>query len=213
MEDNKRETVLDPTYLQPGIVARGGAIALAALGIGAGVLFACWGASLFFTTNNKQLDVLIAKIDELVQKPDRIDEVVARVDNLDRKIGSNITNHLTAMEGSLEELKHRPIIAGDPDKHETTINGRIINKQVTQFRYVPWDNSSYITTGWTYPNGASADQQPMHQFCYWSSEPLGGTTMSTRINIAENGTRLSNIATGVPRLEDALKECVWWGGA
>jgi hypothetical protein len=216
MDDKRRETVLDPTYLQPGVVARGGAVALAAVGIGTGVLLACWGASMFFNTNNRRLDVLITKIEELAQRPDRIDEVVARVDNLDHaasKIGSNIINHLTSMESSLEEIKHRPVISGNSDKHETTINGRIIDKQVTQFRSVPWDDKTFIVTGWTYPNGASADQQPMFQFCYWSSGPLGGTTSQTRVTIAENGARLSNIGAGVPRLDDALKECVWWRGA
>ena len=208
MED-KREAILDPTYLQPGIVARCGGIALAALGIGAGVLLACWGASFFFNDNDKRLDVLITKIEQLAQRPDRTDEIVAKADDLDRN-ASNITNQLTSVKRSLEELKRWPLIAGNPDKHETTVSGRIINKEVTWFSTVPWDDGSIIVTGWKYPNGASADQRPTAQYCYWSSEQLGGTTSATRVDLAENGKVLPNIGSGVPRLTDALKECVWW---
>ena len=215
MEDNKRETVLDSTYLQPGIVARAGAVGVAAIGIGAGVLLACWGASFFFNTSNKRLDALTAKVEELVQRPDRTDEVLAKLDNLNReagKIGGNITTHLVSIEGGLEELKHRPIIAGNLSDHEKTVNGKVITKEVTVFREVPHDNGR-VVTGWLYPDGASADQQPKYQFCYWTTEPLGGTTNRTSTSLAENGVRLPNIGPGVPRLEDALKECKWWNAA
>ena len=108
MED-KTETLLDHTYLQPGIVTRAGAIGLAAIGIGVGVLLACWGASFFFNTNNNRLDVLTAKVEKLAQRPDRSDEVVAKLDDLRReagKIGGGITARLASIEGSIEEIVH-----------------------------------------------------------------------------------------------------------
>jgi hypothetical protein len=214
MDDRTRETVLDPTYLQPGAVARGGAVALAAVGIGAGVLLACWGASLFFNTNNKRLDVLITKIEELAQRPDRTDEVVTKVDDLNRgatKIGNSIMSHLSPIEGTLEELRNRPFLRGNPEEHGTPVNGSVITTQVTVFKMVPHDNNSSVITGWVYANGASANQPPVSQYCYWSSEPLGGTTQSARVALANNSVQLPNIApTSVPRLDDALKKCVWW---
>jgi hypothetical protein len=213
MDDKPHETVFDATWLRPGVVAKGGAIALAAVGIGTGVLLGCWGASMFFNTNNRRLDVLVTKLDEFVQRPDHSDEVTMRVDDLNRgatKIGKSITDRLASIESSLEELKHRPIISGNPDKHEGQIDGKVINKQVTLFHTVPWDNNSSIVTGWQYANGASADQPPIRQYCYWTSEPLGGTTSQARVDLALNGVSMSNIGSGVPRQDDSLKECIWW---
>src|SRR5215831_1550226 len=108
--DDKTETVLDHTYLRPGIVTRAGAVGLAAIGIGAGVLLACYGASFFFNTNSKRLDALTAKVEEIAQRPDRTNEVIAKLDDLrreTRKIGSNITTDVASV---LEELKNRPFI-------------------------------------------------------------------------------------------------------
>ena len=33
------------------------------------------------------------------------------------------------------------------------------------------------------------------------------------IHIAMNGTRLANIASTVPQLDDVLQKCVWWSGS
>jgi hypothetical protein len=52
-----------------------------------------------------------------------------------------------------------------------------------------------------------------NQYCYWSSGPLGGTSAEATIDIAVNGTRLPNIANGVPQPYEALQKCVWWSGA
>lgn len=213
MDDRTRETVLDPTYLQPGAVARGGAVALAAVGIGAGVLLACWGASMFFNSNNRRLDVLVSKIEELTQRPDRTDDVINKVDDLNRgatKIGNSIMARLNSMEGSLEELKNRPFLRGNPEEHNTPVSGNVITTQVTVFKIVPHVDNSSVVTGWVYANGASANQSPIREYCYWSSEPLGGTTQTARIDLATNMVQRPNIASGVPRLDEAIKKCVWW---
>jgi hypothetical protein len=211
MDDKTRETVLDPTFLQPGVVAKCGAVALDAVGIGAGVLLGCWGASMFFNTNNRRLDVLASKIEELVQRPDRTDDVITKVYDLNRgatRIGNTISNRLASIETSLEELKRRPIFPTNPGEQKT-VNGNVITKQVTVFHLVPHEQGS-VVTGWKYPDGASANQKPTTQFCYWSSEPLGGTTQVATTYIATDGVRLNNIGPNVPQLEDAIKKCVWW---
>jgi hypothetical protein len=215
MDDRTRETVLDPTYLQHGVVARGGAVALAAVGIGAGVLLACWGASLFFNTNNKRLDVLITKIEELAQRPDSADEVVTKVDDLNRganKIGNTIINRLASIEGDLEELKHRPIFPTNPGEQKT-VNGNVITKEVTVFHFVKHESGG-VFTGWRYPDGASANQKPINQFCYWSSEPLGGTTQTATIRVQRPETAPwhyvnipIHLATGEPATYDANRDC------
>jgi hypothetical protein len=211
MDDKTHETVFDPTWLRPGVVAKGGAVALAAVGIGAGVLLACWGASMFFNTNNRRLDVLVTKVEELVQRPDRTDEVVTKVDNLNRgatKLGNNIINRLASVESDLEELKRRQIFPTNPSEQKT-VNGNVITTQVTVFHMVP-HSTGEIVTGWKYPDGASANQKPITQYCYWNSELLGGTTSKATTYIATDGVRLNNIGPNVPELENAIKKCVWW---
>jgi hypothetical protein len=219
-----------PIIVKEGSMLRAAGIAIIAAGAGLGILLASWGASFFFKPDDgavlKRLDVLTAKVDELAQRPDRTDEVVAKLDdearkiggitakldNLNReagKIGGNITTHLASIEGSLEELKHRPVIPGNPGNQEKTVNGNVITTEVTVFRFVPHDNGR-VVTGWKYPDGASADQRPKFQFCYWETEALGGTTSRTTVYIANDGVRLPNIGAGVPRLDDALNECDWW---
>ena len=42
------ETVLDPTYIRPGIVAKGVVVSLTAIAVGLGVLLVCFGLSFFF---------------------------------------------------------------------------------------------------------------------------------------------------------------------
>jgi hypothetical protein len=178
------------------------------LALGAGLLLACWGASLFFNTNNNRLDVLTAKVEELVQRPDRTDEVVAKLDDLRREAGKmgGITARLASIEESLGGLKNRSFIRGNPDEHGTAVNGNVITTAVSVFKWVPHDSGS-----WKYPNGASANQPPLQQYCAWLGNMSSGT--SIRIDLARNGVRLANIAVGVPRLEDALQKCVWWNGS
>ena len=107
--------------------------------------------------------------------------------------------------------KQRPIIRGDTGQG-TDRNGNVITKEVTVFNNIAHENGR-VVTGWTYPDGASAGQSPTRQYCYWSSGNLGGTSAEATIHIAVNGTRLSNIASGLLRLETALPKCVWWSGA
>jgi hypothetical protein len=133
--EHTTETLLDHTYLQPGIVTRAGAVGLAAIGIGAGLFLVCWGASLFFHTNSSRLDVLTANVEKLVQRPDRTDEIVAKLDDLRReagKFGGGITARLASIEGGIEAVRHRPIIPGNPGNHEKA-TGSVIKREVTVF--------------------------------------------------------------------------------
>jgi hypothetical protein len=82
---------------------------------------------------------------------------------------------------------------------------------VTVFHIVPHYNG-VVDTGWVYPDGASADQRPKSQYCYWlSNSDFGGH--STKIELTNNdGVPLPNIGSGIPDPEGALKKCVWWTG-
>jgi hypothetical protein len=119
---------------------------------------------------------------------------------------------LGAIYDDVEYLRKRPIISGGPPVPPRDDRGNVITKEVTVFWYTEHDTGK-VVTGWKYPDGASADQRPTYQYCYWSSGQLGGTTGEVTIYLANNGTRLTNIATGVPQLEEALQKCRWWSGA
>ena len=222
------ETVLDPTYLRLGIITRATVIGLAALAVGAGVFLACFGLSYLWPYDLpvlERLDAMNATLEKIAQRPDRTDEILAKLDRLNVVIGSKIDQlDIASIRGSLDQRlaiiegriieeikKQRPIIRGDTGQG-TDRNGNVITKEVTVFHNIAHENGT-VVTGWRYPDGASADQRPTHQYCYWSSGKLGGTSAETTIHIAVNGTRLSNIASGVPRLEAALPRCVWWSGA
>jgi hypothetical protein len=65
------ETRLNSTYLRPGPIARAAAVAIAAAGIGAGVLFVCWGASLLLH-DKPRTDVAAAELELLKNVLDQL---------------------------------------------------------------------------------------------------------------------------------------------
>ena len=95
---------------------------------------------------------------------------------------------------------------GTGDGH--TVTGAVIKREVTVFSAVKHEAGS-VTTGWRYKDGAS-DGAPMNQYCYYTINNFDGS--NTRIDIAENGTRLPNIGR-VPRVEEALSKCQWWANS
>src|SRR5262249_60050884 len=166
-----------------------------------------------------------ATLERIAQRPDRTDEILAKLDRLNVVIGSKIDQlDIASIRGSLDQRlaiiegriieeikKQRPIIGGDCGLG-TDGNGNVITKEVTVFNNIKHENGM-VVTGWRYPDGASADQPPTHQYCYWSSGKLGGTSAEATIHIAVNGTKLSNIASGVPPPPAAPPKSVLWGGA
>jgi hypothetical protein len=207
------ETVLDPTYLRPGIVTRGTVIGLVALAVGAGVFLACFGLSYLWHSDKKlleHLDAINAKLETIANRPDRIDEVIKKIDDLGSGIafvGEGFDKRLVAIE-----KKVAPIITGGPPVPSHDNHGNVIIREVTVFWNTEHEGGN-VVTGWRYPDGASANQAPTSQYCYWSSGSLGGTSAEATIHIATNGVRLVNIANGVPQLNEAFQKCRWWSGA
>jgi hypothetical protein len=212
------ETVLDHTYLRPGVVTRASAVGLAALGIGAGVLLACWGLSFFFHYDSSivtRLAALTAKVEEIAQRPDRTGDVIAKLNDLASSITqkldqidvasirSSIAGRLASIDERLEAFKRQPPIV-TPGPSRTDEHGNVIKTEVTVFHTMKHEGGE-VASGWKYPDGASADQHPTNQYCYWSSGALGGTTSQVTIHIAAKGVRLSNIGS-VPKLEESVAE-------
>jgi len=216
------ETVLDPTYIRPGIVTKGVVVSLTAIAVGLGVLMICFGLSFFFHFDRPvltRLDAMLAKLDAIAAKPDRTDEVLARFDSIGGLVRSksdenslssrHLSNQLDSIQAQIYDLKNKTGTYQAPQTNY--LDGKVIDTEVTVFKYIEHEGGS-VHTGWTYPNGASANSPPKRQFCYWTSGRLGGTTASARIELAANGEQLPNISEKVLHLEEALNKCIWWDG-
>lgn len=204
------ETQLDHTYLRPGIISRAAAVGLAAMGVGAGVLLACWGLSFFWHVD----DAVVRRLEAIAKQTAGLSDVVRD------EIGTlslRTTESMGALGGKLDALEHRVDAinqrvtmtrsfqdgSGQPERTGT---GDVIRREVTVFNSVSHEGGN-VTTGWQYKDGAS-DGQPMRQYCYFS---IGKNGVATRIELAFNGQRLFNEnVTRVPRLEEALAKCQWW---
>jgi hypothetical protein len=208
------ETQLDHTYLRAGIISRAAAVGLAAVGVGLGVLLACWGASFFWHIDDavvrrldgigKQTaglsDVLRDEISSLSLKTtESLDALGGKIDVLGGKID--------ALGNRVDVIDQRVLVSRSPsDQPERTPDGDIIRRQVTVFKTVTHADGDVIT-GWVYKDGAS-DGHPMSQYCYYMSGKNGA---SFKIDLASNGQRLFNEnVTKVPQLEEAIAKCQWW---
>jgi hypothetical protein len=131
------------------------------------------------------------KLENLVQRRDHTDEILAMLNGLGNSIGAkidridiasirrSIDQRLAIIEARIEELRRQPpIIPGPSDPN-------VITKEVTVFYKIEHEKGM-VVTGWKYPDGAA--KQPSHQYCYWSSGKLGGTSAEATIHIAVNGT-------------------------
>jgi hypothetical protein len=225
-----------PVIVREGSMLRGTAIAISAAGIGILILLACWGASFFWRTDNgtkEKLDALIKFTEaintglkqgkkEIITKIDtRTDEVLAkidsavaslrlRIDDYNSSSTSSISRQLDVIQSQIYDLKSKsPIIV--PPQSKGGEDPKIIQTEVTVFKSIEHEGG-HVHTGWTFPNGASADSPPKLQYCYWTTQPRPDTTAQIDVWIAVNGKQLTNIPSEVPNLSGALDKCVRWDG-
>jgi hypothetical protein len=160
------ETQLDHTYLRPGIISRAVAVGLAAAGIAAGVLLACWGLSFFFHYDSpvvKRLDDLSAQLETLSKsEAETLKTLTYNVGQLVQKIGqqgvkeSAIEERLATIDERIDlALKRSQQIPSTGEGH--TPDGAIIRRQVTVFSEVD-HYGGHVETGWRYKDGASNGQ-------------------------------------------------------
>lgn len=73
----------------------------------------------------------------------------------------------------------------------------------TQFKYANY-NEGFVITGWVYdPN----ETNPKTKYCYYSRSV--GSLESSRIDLAINGSNITNNDTSEININDALKKCQW----
>jgi hypothetical protein len=217
------ETQLDHTYLRPGIISRAAAVGLAAIGLGLGVLLACWGASFFWHIDDavvRRLDAIgkqtaglsDALRDQLralsLKTTESLDALGRKIDALGSKIDA-LGEKIDVLGNRVDVIDQRVLVSkpflggGQPEK---TPDGDIIRREVTVFNTVSHADG-VVTTGWVYKDGASGGR-PMSQFCYYTSGKDGAWL---KIDLGSNGQRLFNEnVTKVPQLEEAIAKCQWW---
>jgi hypothetical protein len=202
------ETQLDHTYLRPGIISRAAAVGVAAIGIGAGVLLACWGLSFFWHVD----DAVLRSLDALAKQTAGLSDTFRE---LETTLGQRTAVGFDALGAKVDSLSHRLDVIdqhitarslGASGQPQSTPTGQVIKREVTVFNSIT-HGAGDVTTGWTYKDGAS-DGQPINQYCYYTTV---NNHAGFRIDLAFNGQRLFNENMAkVPQLEEAIAKCQWW---
>jgi hypothetical protein len=191
------EQQLDVTYLRPSFVSKAFAISVAAMSIGTSILLIAYGISLIWRpmpASNVPFEFRIANPDLTVRQEKPFVMAPPETPHIDAQ--AFITRPAQTPNSE------RPTAAGDPQAPREDV----IQREVIVFSSIRHAVGSVIT-GWKYPNGSG--RTPSEQFCYYISP--NADKSSTKVNIALNGTPLSETATAlVPESEQAIKKCQWW---
>ena len=196
------EQQLDATYLRPGLIERGAAVGLAALGIGMGILLGAWGISFLWRYVPPEIAVRVANPELRVtqETPFKVEQdkpfVLAPPEPLEIK----------PAKPTIKGDQPAPAVVSENDTSAKTASGDVIRREVTVFWNVKHGLGN-VTTGWNYKDGSGG--VPVGQYCYYAL--LNGDRSMTKVDIAVDGTRLPQISASlVPDLEGALAKCQWW---
>jgi hypothetical protein len=178
------EQRLDATYLRPGLFERAATVGIGTLGIGVSILLAAWGIS--FLWHYTPPEIVVRQ-----HEPFRF----APLEPLKIDPGASI------------KVEAPPALIYGGGGNAKTARGEVITREVTVFSSVG-HSTGHVTTGWTYRDGAAG--VPVRQYCYYSAPNIDAS--STKIDIAFDRARASNISASIPDLEGALAKCQWWQG-
>ena len=204
------DTQLDHTYLRPGIISRAAAVGLAAIGVGGGMLLACWGLSFFWHVD----DAVLRRLDALAQQTAGFSDTFRELETtLGQRTAAGydaLSGKIDALSQRLDRIDQRVIVTrslGGSGQPESTPRGQVIKREVTVFNSITHEGGE-VTTGWSYKDGAS-DGQPINQYCYYMANVNNHAGL--HIDLAQNGQRLFNgNMAKVPQLEEAIAKCQWW---
>jgi len=194
------EQRLNTQYLGSSLIERAFATAVIVLAVGAAFLLVAWGISRFWHVEPPELKVRIA--------------------NPEVRLAGNPSIAVTQDKPFTVQDKQFTVVQ-EPTKPDMSIYfppqekggptatppaRDIIRREVTVFSTVE-HTPGRVSTGWKYRDGEGGT--PFHQYCYYAEPNFDGS--STRVDIAENGTRLPEVnAALVPGLSGALAKCQWW---
>jgi hypothetical protein len=190
------EECLDGSYLRAGLVERAAATGITCVSVGAAVLLGAWGVSFLWRYTPP--------------------EIAVRIANPEVRVAQN---------GPLTVMQYKPFTITQPEplkidggdlaarveqlrQEAKTGGGSVISREVTVFSNVN-HGPGLVVTGWSYRDGGG--REPVGQYCYFVAPAASGS--STKVDLASDGVRASNIGAGlVPDLEGALAKCQWWRG-
>jgi hypothetical protein len=197
------EQHLDATYLRHGVFERAAAVALAAVGVGAGTLLAACGISFLWRYTPPEVAVHIAnpEVRILQDGPLAIRQ--------DKPFVLSQPDPPTIEHGEVTiKAEQPPSLAtnGRRGSDAQTASGELIRREVTVFSQVRHAPGT-VVTGWNYKDGSGG--MPVRQFCYYTSD--NPDQSSKRVDLAVDTIRRPHIGTDlVPDAEGAVSKCQWW---
>jgi hypothetical protein len=199
------EQQLDATYLRHDPIERAAAIAVAAGGIGLGVLLAAWGISFLWRYTPPEIAVRIANPEVRVKQ----DAPLAVAQDKPFVIAQPGPLKIDPGQVTIKvEQSQQPAIKGVVDSDSQTGSGDVIRREVTVFSFVRHGPGA-VVTGWNYKDGSGG--VPVSQFCYYSAPDIDHS--SKRIDIAADRIPRSDFNPDlVPELEGARTKCQWSQG-
>lgn len=188
------EQQIDDRFLRPTPMARACAIAVTAIGLGCGILFAAWGASFLFRPNLSIPEIRIANPEVRIASDSRV-----RIsEDSALSLSSPSAARTTFTANPLASLPAR--LSGDAPKDESVLREATIFSSVKH-------TSGMVVTGWRY--ASSADQVPHTQYCYFSSRKDDGTRLIVDLATGRSNPLNANSAL-MPEFDEALAKCQWW---
>ena len=194
------EQRLNGEYLRPGLFDRAAALAIDALGIGAGILLAAWGISFLWRYTPPDIAVRIANPEVLLKQSEPL-----KVSQ--DKPFTIVQSEPFKVDSAMVTVKADHILSPSQPPTQTP-SGDVIRREVTVFSSVDHALGN-VTTGWKFKDGSGG--LPVYQYCYYKAPAGEGANVS--ITIAEDRVRdVSSSSSRVPDIERALAKCVWFGG-
>ncbi len=185
------------------------------MGVGAGVLLACWGLSFFWRYDDpvvRKLEAVAQQLETLTQRTSDGLEALSRstaqqTETMSRKMVEGLKTIDRKLDALDQKVANRGVGGGGAGDGRT-VTGDVIKREVTVFSRVKHEAGTVVTR-WVYKDGAS-DGFPKSQSCYYNA--VNFDRSSTIIELAEDGKRVLNTGP-VPRVDEALSKCQWWSAS
>lgn len=183
------------------LLGLGGFLLLTGLGVGAA--FYGYAHITDRTAQAAKDDLAAALVTALNTVTLKTDGTVKLADTTVKLDASGASVRLDTGGAFMRPTERQLVPSAQPQSQAKTVTNFTIFKNV-QF------GSGIVSTGWAFHS--SDDEKPSRQYCYYLIDSTDVNNVSVRYNLAVDGTPITN-PRGYPiNIQDALPNCVWFGG-